>query len=519
MKKEIIPLVIASTLGAVNLNTASAADNNRPNILFCIADDAGHMSAYGTPWLKTPAFDYIAEHGILFMNMYTCNAKSAPSRATMITGRNSWQLEEACNHWPKFPTKFKSYPEALLSHGYEVGCTGKGWGPGIARNEDGSYRALTGKQWSKRKLVPATKGISKLDYASNFKDFMDQRDKTKPFCFWYGAQEPHRGYEFGSSKRFGKKTSDIDKVPDYWPDNETVRRDMLDYAVEVEHYDNHLGQILKILEESGEMDNTIIIAISDHNMPFPRCKGQEYYNSNHIPMAIMWTKGIANPGTKVNEYLSSIDLAPTILEACQVTEEESGMQPITGRSFLDILKGENTGIDRNYVMIGKERHDVGRPNDEGYPIRGLIRGDFLYLRNFETDRWPAGNPSTGYMNVDGSPTKTEVLKTRKDPEKAYIWQLSFGKREAYELYNIKKDPYCMENLSGKAEYQIIEHHMEKELFKRLQEQEDPRVFGKGDIFDRYPDTSPSHNFWERTHKGEKVGFGWIKASDFENNVE
>ena len=100
-----------------------------------------------------------------------------------------------------------------------------------------------------------------------------------------------------------------------------------------------------------------------------------------------------------------------------------------------------------------------------------------------------------------------------------MWQLSFGKREAYELYNIKKDPYCMENLSGKAEYKTIERCMEQEMFKRLQEQEDPRVFGKGEIFDRYPDTSAAHNFWERTHKGEKVGFGWIKASDFEHDVE
>lgn len=106
---------------------ADKEECRRPNILFCIADDAGHMSAYGTKWIHTPAFDRVAKAGLLFDNMYTCNSKSAPSRATMITGRNSWQLEEACNHWPEFPSKFKSYPEALADHGYEVGFTGKGW--------------------------------------------------------------------------------------------------------------------------------------------------------------------------------------------------------------------------------------------------------------------------------------------------------------------------------------------------------------------------------------------------------
>lgn len=107
-------------------------------------------------------------------------------------------------------------------------------------------------------------------------------------------------------------------------------------------------------------------------MPFPRCKGQEYYNSNHIPMAVMWKNGIRNPGRQINEYISVIDLAPTILKVAGISEMQSGMQAITGRDFVDLLKDENTGIDRNYVMIGKERHDVGRPNDRGYPIRGLI---------------------------------------------------------------------------------------------------------------------------------------------------
>lgn len=67
-----------------------------------------------------------------------------------------------------------------------------------------------------------------------------------------------------------------------------VRTDMLDYALEIEHFDTHLGRILKTLEESGELDNTIVVVTSDHGMPFPRCKGQEYRNSNHIPMAVMW---------------------------------------------------------------------------------------------------------------------------------------------------------------------------------------------------------------------------------------
>ena len=66
-----------------------------------------HMSAYGTNWVKTPGFDMVAENGILFNNAYTPNAKSSPSRACFLTGRNSWQLEEAANHVPYFPANLQ----------------------------------------------------------------------------------------------------------------------------------------------------------------------------------------------------------------------------------------------------------------------------------------------------------------------------------------------------------------------------------------------------------------------------
>ena len=84
----------------------------------------------------------------------------------------------------------------------------------------------------------------------------------------------------------GKKLSDIDRVPTYWPDNDVIRNDMLDYSIEVEHFDNHLGKILAALEAAGQLDNTLIVATSDHGMPFPRVKGQAYEASNHIPLEI-----------------------------------------------------------------------------------------------------------------------------------------------------------------------------------------------------------------------------------------
>ena len=128
--------LVAWTLGIVlGAETAIAQPqppSKRPNILLAIADDVSwpHMGAYGCRFIKTPNFDRMAKEGILFNHCFTSNPKCSPSRASILTGRYSWQLEEACCHFGIFPGKFKVYPDQLEAVGYFVGYTGKPWAPG-----------------------------------------------------------------------------------------------------------------------------------------------------------------------------------------------------------------------------------------------------------------------------------------------------------------------------------------------------------------------------------------------------
>ena len=96
MKNRLLKIAGAALVLLTFAGLAKAV-SPKPNILFAIADDASWKSfgAYGCEWIKTPAFDRVANHGILFTNAYTPNAKCAPSRASILTGRNSWQLAEA----------------------------------------------------------------------------------------------------------------------------------------------------------------------------------------------------------------------------------------------------------------------------------------------------------------------------------------------------------------------------------------------------------------------------------------
>jgi arylsulfatase A-like enzyme len=253
-------------------------------------------------------------------------------------------------------------------------------------------------------------------------------------------------------------------------------------------------------------------------MPFPRVKGQVYEYSNHLPLAIMWKNGIKDPGKKINSLVSFIDFAPTIFDVAGISSESSGMQEMQGLSLRSIFNAEQSEsvIVRDYVLVGKERHDVGRPGDVGYPVRGIIKNGFLYLQNFKPGRWPAGNPESGYLNTDGGPTKTVILNHRRSNGKSLYWDLNFGKRPEEEIYNIKDDPFCLQNLAFSEEYTEVKENLKLELANRLGEEGDPRITGSGDIFDAYIYANEAdRNFYERFMNGDGVNAGWINESDYE----
>ena len=513
-------LLAAAATGISGCQQGEKAPIPRPNILFCISDDQSfpHAGAYGCTWVKTPAFDRVAREGILFTNTYTPNAKCAPSRSSILTGRNPWQLEEAANHVPYFPAKFKTYKEALQENGYFTGFTGKGWAPGNPGEINGKRRQLTGPAFQEHKLTPPASFISNNDYAANFEAFLDANTNGDPFCFWYGSTEPHRAYEYGVGvNKGGKSLSDISKVFGFWPDNDTVRNDMLDYAYEIEYFDNHLERMLQILEARGMLENTIVVVTSDNGMPFPRVKGNSYELSNHLPLAVMWPKGIKKPGRVVDGFISFIDFAPTFLELAGLSAEQAGMQPFGGRSILPILKNKKNENGREFMMLGRERTDLGRPGDAGYPIRGIVKDDFLYLKNYEPSRWPAGNPETGYMDCDGSPTKTFILNERRINGTSRLWNMNFGKRPGEELYNIKEDPDCIHNLAGDLKYVTRLAEMSQKMEEELKKENDPRMFGQAHLFDGYPYSEPERiRFYERFMAGEPMIANWIEKTDIES---
>lgn len=484
MKHKLLALSIV--IPAISVN---AQKHEKPNILFIIADDISRnsMGVYGCSYIKTPAFDRIANEGVLFTNAYTNNPKSAPSRAMLLTGRFSWQLKEACNHNPVMPEEWVFYPDILEKNGYKTGFTGKGWAPGVFPGEHNP----AGPEYNELKLIAPYKYISNKDYVGNFEAFLDQNTDKKPFCFWFGTHEAHREFERDVHLKAGIDPKDV-SVQKCFPDNDIVRRDLADYGVEVEYHDKQIQKCLDLLEERGLLNNTIIIATSDHGMAFPHIKGQIYNEAFHVLFAVRWGDKI-KPGRTVEDFISFPDVAPTLLEA-------AGLKPhkqMTGKSFLGLLLSEKSGKlskTRSYALLGRERHDLGRSDGDhlsvGYPVRAIRTDKYLYVKNFKPNRWPVGDPEYNYMNCDNSPVKTYLLEQKPSSPDYSYFLMSFGKRPDEELYDVILDPDCTVNLAQSPAYYQIKTDLNKQMTKELRLQEDPRILGNGDIFDYYPHCNP-----------------------------
>jgi len=465
-----------------------------PNILFCISDDQSyaHTGATGDPVVKTPAFDRVAREGILFTRAFCDAPTCGPSRSAILTGQPIWRLEEAGNIHSTLPKKFITYTEVLAKAGYSVGYTGKGWSPGrlAAGGRDDNP---AGEAFQKRRLKPPFKSMRNTDYAANFDDFLAQVKKGQPFCFWLGTSEPHRGFELGAGKRTGKDPAKV-IVPKIFPDHPVVRSDILDYYVEIEHFDQMVARAMRSLEKAGQLDNTIVVVTSDHGMPFPRAKASLYDDGSRVPLAIRWPKGIKNAGRTMDSYMNLSSLAPTFLEAAGLQVPDM----MTAENLMDIFSNSGTlnlraYLDKSAAFIAMERHDGCRKGGKGYPCRAIRTREFMYIYNFEPGRWPSGSPDASvcaraipFGEIDTSPTKTFMMKHRNEHGVARLAELAFGMRPAEELYDLKNDPHQMNNLAGNVEYLKKQGELRNRLFEHLKRTKDPRALSQDVPWDYYP---------------------------------
>ncbi len=438
-----------------------------PNILFLLADDWSypHAGAYGDPVIRTPTFDRLAKEGALFDNAFCAAPSCSPSRAAILTSRYPHQLASAGNLWSVIPNKFPNWVSILEDNGYHTGKSQKGWGPGDFKRGGYSHN-------------PAGKNFA------SFEDFIKEKNDGQPFFFWFGSTDPHRSYERNAGVKTGMKSTDI-IVPGFLPDLECVRNDIMDYFFEVERFDRESGNIIRLLEENGELDNTLIVMTSDNGMPFPRAKANLYDYGTRMPLAMYW-EGKITSGTRIEQFMNFIDFGPTFLEAAGMVIPES----FSGRSLIPLFKDKKSEDNiRDKVFLERERHANVRKGDLSYPGRAIRTKEYLYIRNFEPGRWPAGDPETHqsvgqYGDVDNSISKFLIMEMEGKSMVPDFFKLSFSKRPSEELYILAEDPFNLNNVATNPNYEAIITKLRAGLEDWMEQTNDLRV------------NDPQTNYWD-----------------------
>lgn len=441
----------------------------RPNILLCIADDMSwaHTSAMGDKAVKTPTFDRVAREGVLFTNAFCSSPSCTPSRAALLTGQAFCRLEEGGNLLGTLAKKFAVYPDLLEQAGYAVGYARKGWDPGNGE-PGGRTRNPAGPQFA------------------DFQAFQKTVKKGQPFCFWFGSQDPHRPYEPAARPVGAIDLSQI-VVPPFLPDTPQIRADIADYLWEIQRFDREVGELIATLEKAGTLHNTLVVITSDNGMPFPRAKCNLYDAGARMPLAVRWPAGITTPG-RVSDFVSHTDWAPTFLQAAGLLPPKE----MTGRSLLPLLASAKRGRvepARDRVYLGRERHDVfRRENDRpvGYPMRAVRTDQFLFIRNFHSERLPAGDTPDKNEDNDRGPSKTFVAGLKSEA-KSGPYQLAYGLRPAEELYDLARDPGQLKNVAADPAYAAARKTLRGDLDRWMTTMNDPRRPGgpDPDVFDRY----------------------------------
>ncbi len=533
-----------SGLALLALITSVTRADERPNILFCFADDWGqYASAYRTgaddptpnAVVNTPNVDRVAREGVLFRNAFVNAPSCTPCRSALLSGQYFYRTGRgAILQGAVWDASIPSFPLILRDAGYRIGYMYKVWGPGsptnapIGANEtkyDGHGTRFN--QFSQNVSQAADHAAEKQklldEVRGNFTDFLADRSAGQPFCFWFGPTNCHRKWVKGSGKDlWGLNPDNLKgKLPPFLPDNEVIRQDFCDYLGEVQAFDAGVGVLLDELEQRGELDRTLVVISGDHGIPgFPRGKCNLYDFGVRVALAVRWPQQIP-PSRVLDDFVNLMDLAPTFLEA----GGETPPKVMTGRSLMPALKSAGEGqVDptRDYVVVGRERHvAAARTDNLPYPQRALRTKDFLYIRNFRPERWPMGTgPGYGepagpiasfdeltqetflaFGDMDASPTKAWIVTHRSDEGVPPFFDIAFGLRPGEELYDLTSDPQCMHNLAEDSAHAVRKAVLSGRLMDILTQTGDPRVIDNGRKFESPPFTNGANNQPTRVRRG------------------
>ncbi|GAB4042911.1 sulfatase family protein [Spirosoma litoris] len=458
MPKNITHIALTLLLGLLlpGWGFAQKKANQPTNIIFILSDDhsAPFLSSYGYPSIKTPNIDRLAQEGIRYTRAYTTAPQCVLSRAALMTGRSTLDIQMTRFSAP-LPADVITYPELLRKAGYYTGICGRTF-------------HLNGNRGVKESAVVYDKyGLetfkNRVDYLRTtpnsdtiqlqYKEFLDKAPKNKPFFLQVGYSDPHRVF---TAKQFEPDPATL-TLPEGWPDTKLVREDFAAYLGEIQRLDGDVGQLLDEIKKRGLDQNTLVVFIGDNGGALLRGKGTLYNLGINVPL-IARHPSLVKAGQVNTAIISGEDIAPAFLQVAGVDIPKN----MTGKSLVPSFQ-QASYEPHDYVFSVRGAHGHGLPTstvhfDLGRTIIGS-RYKLIYNALWQLPYTPVDFAAQPFW-LDLTQRHAEGKLNPKIDQRLFA-----ARREMFELFDLEKDPNEFTNLIDDEQHQDIVH----DLKTRLQE--------------------------------------------------
>jgi N-sulfoglucosamine sulfohydrolase len=480
-KKMFLGLLALTALVLFSCQPNNKEQKEAPlNVVIITLDDMG----YGTTGVEgctvpgiSPYIDKLASEGITFTRGFVMSPMCGPSRAAILSGRYP-HCSGMMGHgdqppplWVQPEIVTPTITHILQDAGYTTGTILKNWRNQAFHVWDVDYdESPFGTGYHDR---------NPESFYKRAKQFISNAQASgKPFFLYANPIDPHRPWDntgqenemlakWNPDRRYPEPSrkygTDEIEIPEFLLDLPDIREALVPYYNALNRGDECIGSILQAIDDSDMRDNTLVIFLSDHGMGAPGAKNTLYHDGIRTPIILRWPEKIEAGVIDDKSIVSVVDIVPTILDAAGLPS----LGEIEGKSIIDVVLGKSAQTEREYAYASSNYRSSSTP-EEFFPHRAIIDESFCYIFNSYVVRSDGKKKKgSGWMDVvNSSLSKSKKLKNK-------IEYMEY--RAPEELFDLKKDPGCWNNLAQNPGYsKRIKEYREK-LLREMIETADPEL--------------------------------------------
>ena len=471
-------LILAALIMGLNLpiiGKPSPAETKPLNILFIFMEDMGlQIPAYGDNTAPTPGIDKLASTGVLFENAYCVQATCSSSRSSVYSGQYPHQtghmgLAENFGYYMK--KGFITFLSQLKESGYRTGYSYK-----IHVSPENQIA----KYYDVHNNIPKFKkdGSDTKDYnraIKYFDKFLKESKKGQPFFYMAQTHDTHEPFNRGPFKTAPDrepyrtlKGADVKALPAFGEGLSMkgyLSTMTASYYNSIQRVDAFVSGCLSLLEKHGLDENTVVIFSSDHGPSFARGKLSCNELGLRVPLIVRWP-GTQVAGTRNKQLISLLDIAPTLVDVAG----RKAPKQYEGQSLKDFAMTGATTEWRNNLFSEYTSHTT----IDYWPMRSVRNDRYKMIVNKLAGTTEGEFILTGgrVQSEGGSPDIYAALKAPKGSSSRIAYE-QIKNPPPVELYDLKKDPYELNNLAESPEHQATLKELSMTLTKWEVDTQDP----------------------------------------------